>query len=330
MNDAVKVSVCIPVYNAERYIAQCARSLFEQTLQHGIEFIFVDDCTPDQSFKVLADVLAAYPHRKSQVKIIRQAQNGGVCRARKVAMRHAVGTYIIHCDPDDWVKPTLYETLLRQAELAQADMVYCDYVRYHSEDVQKVIVLEALVDREEMIRRFLYRTITATCLWNKLYRRAFLDRVDLELVPDTITYGEDLVFNLLLLPYCQTIVKVNEPLYIYRDTPNSITANLGKDIRIKRNIFQLQLAFDKIVQGDQYTAAMESSQRFALYTAISSGIVTATQWHRLWKRAKRGMWKDQRWNLIQRIIFYFACLNFTLTSFVFKLLTGRLKASKQS
>lgn len=329
MNKNVKVSVCIPVYKAEAYIEHCARSLFEQTLLDGLEFIFVDDCTPDRSFEILERLLVEYPHRRPQVKIIRQLQNSGVCRARKVAMQHAIGTYIIHCDPDDWVEPMMYEILYARAEATQADMVYCDYIRYHSEKSQVVIQLGDLKDNEEMIRQFLYRTITATCLWNKLYRRTFLECVDIELVPDILTYGEDLAFNLLLLPYCRTIVKVNEPLYIYRDTPNSITSNLSKSLRIKQNIFQLQLVFDKIVHGNQYTAAMESSQRFALYTAISSGVVTATQWHQLWKRAKRDMWKDSRWNFVQRIIFYAACLNFTVISFAFKLLTGRLKASKK-
>lgn len=323
----VKVSVCLPVYGAEAYIEQCAKSLFEQTLQTGVEFLFVNDCTPDRSFEILADVLKAYPHRLSQTKIITQPQNGGVCRARKTAMQQACGEYIIHCDPDDWVEPTFLETLLTRAETTQADMVYCDYVRYTSDTCQQIVHLKAITDNEELIRQFLYRTITATCLWNKLYRRSILDNIDLDVVPDHLTYGEDLAFNLLFLPYCKKIEKVDEALYLYRNTPNSITANLGKNLRIQQNIYHLQLVFDQIVHGEAFQAAMESSQRFALYTAISSGVITAKQWHQCWKRAKRGMWRDRRWHPIQRIIFYAACINFTLTSFIFKLLKGRLRSA---
>ena len=97
---------------------------------------------------------------------------------------------------------------------------------------------------------------------------------------------------------------------------------------MKRNIFQLQLAFDQIITDAKYSSSMQSSQRFALYTAISSGVTTAREWHRLWKPAKRGMWRDKRWNIAQKIIFYAACVNFTLTSFVFKLFTGRLKEAR--
>ena len=63
-----KVSVIIPVYGVEKYIARCARSLFGQTLQN-IEYIFVNDCTPDNSIKLLCEVLEQYPQRKEQVAV---------------------------------------------------------------------------------------------------------------------------------------------------------------------------------------------------------------------------------------------------------------------
>jgi glycosyltransferase involved in cell wall biosynthesis len=320
----VKVSVCIPVYGAERYIAQCAQSLFEQTLRDGLEFIFVDDCTSDKSFEVLEQVLVTYPQRREQVKVIHLNQNRGVAYARKVAMRAASGTYVIHCDPDDWVAPTLYETLYQRAEALQADLVYCDYVRFFSENHQQHIHLEPLVDRDELICRFLYRTLTATCLWNKLYRRTLLNLIDLEQLSNEITYGEDFVINVMLLRQCKTIAKVDEALYFYRDVPNSITAGLRTNRRVQRNIYHLQVAFDALLPEDVYTAAMESSRRFALYTAISSGVVSARVWQRQWLSAKRGMWHDPRWNWAQKLIFFAARMNFTLTSFWFKVLTGRL------
>lgn len=100
-----KISVIIPVYGVERYIEQCACSLFEQTMQDGIEFIFVDDCSPDKSIEILENVLREYPHREQQVKIIRHTENQGLGGARKTGMEYATGEYIIHCDSDDWVEP---------------------------------------------------------------------------------------------------------------------------------------------------------------------------------------------------------------------------------
>ena len=72
-----KISVVIPVYGVEKYIEQCARSLFEQTMQEGIEYVFVDDCSPDRSIEILEEVFKEYPHRDPQVKIIRHPKNPG-------------------------------------------------------------------------------------------------------------------------------------------------------------------------------------------------------------------------------------------------------------
>ena len=76
------VSVIIPVYNVEPYIARCARSLFSQTLE-DLEFIFIDDCTPDRSMEVVREVLEQeFPARESQVRVFRMPVNGGLANAR--------------------------------------------------------------------------------------------------------------------------------------------------------------------------------------------------------------------------------------------------------
>ena len=107
-----KVSVIIPVYNVEKYIEKCARSLFEQTLD-DIEYIFIDDCSPDNSMLVLSKVLKSYPKREAQVRIIRNPENKGVAYSRTIGMKAATGEYMIHCDPDDWVDKELYQNMYK-------------------------------------------------------------------------------------------------------------------------------------------------------------------------------------------------------------------------
>ena len=92
-----KVSVIIPVYNVEPHIERCARSLFEQTLEE-IEYIFVNDCTPDASMRILQNVLENYAQRKNQIIIINQPYNMGAAKAREIGIKAASGEYIIHCD----------------------------------------------------------------------------------------------------------------------------------------------------------------------------------------------------------------------------------------
>ena len=100
--DEIKVSVIVPIYEVERYIERCARSLFEQTMLSGIEFIFVDDCTPDYSIEILHNTLKEYPEREAQVTILTHSANKGLAAARKTGVRAARGEYISHCDSDDW------------------------------------------------------------------------------------------------------------------------------------------------------------------------------------------------------------------------------------
>ena len=120
-----KVSIIIPVYGVEKYIERCARSLFEQTLD-DIEYLFIDDCTPDKSVEILKRVLEEYPHRKSQVVIHRMEQNSGQAKVREWGMQNATGEYVIHCDSDDWVDIHMYErrkyrSFRRAAQRAGAD-----------------------------------------------------------------------------------------------------------------------------------------------------------------------------------------------------------------
>ena len=81
----MKVSILVPIYGVEKYIEQCAISLFSQTYE-DVEYIFVNDCTPDNSISILEKVLANYPERKSQTKIINHPENRGLGAGRKTVM----------------------------------------------------------------------------------------------------------------------------------------------------------------------------------------------------------------------------------------------------
>lgn len=121
-----KVSVIIPVYGVEKYIERCARSLFEQTLD-DIEYLFIDDCTPDRSIEILNKVLKEYPNRQSQIVIHRMEQNSGQAAVRKWGIENATGEFIIHCDSDDWVNINAYKSCYDNALFNNSDIVFFDY-----------------------------------------------------------------------------------------------------------------------------------------------------------------------------------------------------------
>lgn len=223
-----KVSVVIPVYGVEKYIEQCARSLFEQTMQEGIEFIFIDDCSPDRSIEILEKVLKEYPHREPQVKIIQHSKNQGIGYTRNTGVEHSIGEYIIHCDSDDWVEADMYETLYRKATEGDADIVLCDswwhergkcsyYSQYFS-DLTNRYLLEIISGV-----KFSPNGVTLPSFWNKLIKTACYDGCRFREEGNT---WEDILMLMQILRSSPSmkIVHVNKAYYHYRaDNSNSLT-----------------------------------------------------------------------------------------------------------
>ncbi len=125
--DKIKVSVIIPIYGVEKYIEKCARSLFDQTLKSNVEFIFVNDCTKDDSINILNNVISEYPSRKDQIIVINHDTNKGLATARKTGLSYSSGTYIVNVDSDDYFESDMLESMYNKAEENNAEIVVADY-----------------------------------------------------------------------------------------------------------------------------------------------------------------------------------------------------------
>ena len=128
------LSIIIPIYNASAYIKRCVVSLMEQTIQNGIEYIFIDDGSMDSSIEIINEVIEDYPQRKEQVKILINSTNQGVYQTRKRGIQEANGRYIGWCDSDDWVERNYYESLLKATHNGATDIVVCDYTNIKNEE----------------------------------------------------------------------------------------------------------------------------------------------------------------------------------------------------
>ena len=226
-----KVSVIIPVYGVEQYIERCARSLFEQTLD-DIEFVFVDDCTPDHSIEILENIIERYrfcfEEKNYAVRIERMSSNSGLPTVRRHGVSLCSSEYVTHCDSDDWVAPNMYELLYKEAKRTDADMVMCGYnmtdgakvynVCYHHETVKQKLVSNLLTQKESW------------SVWNKLCRRSMYDDT---LVYPTLSMGEDMVLTLQLVLKADRIAVVNKALYNYFYNPESITNVQSEVLRYK-------------------------------------------------------------------------------------------------
>ena len=132
-----KVSVIVAVYKMEPYIERCVRSLFCQTLD-DMEFIFIDDASPDASISIVKEVLEEFPERKKQVKFVTHTANRGIAAVRQSGVDASEGEYIIHCDADDWVERDMYEVMYRAATETGADISGCDIYREYGDRTEYV------------------------------------------------------------------------------------------------------------------------------------------------------------------------------------------------
>lgn len=218
-----KVSVIIPVYNAAKDIERCCRALFSQTLEN-MEFLFVDDCSKDNSYSLIQQTIEDYPNRKAQVKLLQQSRNMGVASARQRGLDEATGEFIIHCDSDDWPESDMYEVLYQKAKDEKAEVVYCDYYVEYASHREYVAFPDSSIKRPS----FNIAPIEGA-VWNKLIKYDLIQRIGVKFL-ENVGLGEDFAF---VTPCCvkasETAV-VHKPLYHYnQQNAGSITHNYTKE-----------------------------------------------------------------------------------------------------
>lgn len=240
---SVLISVLIPVYNVEKYIEQCAVSLFKNTIADKCEFIFTNDCSSDNSIQVLNKVILQYPNLKHNIHIIHHNMNKGLATTRNTSFEKAIGKYIICTDSDDWVEPDYLEELLKKAEEMDADIVGCDYYKH-------------IDNKKEYIQHYLQNTSKAvfldychnkidSYLWIKLIKRNFLLENNIKW-KDGIDMWEDVLLFNTILSHNPRIAYINKALYHYRLRNNSYISNIINEKKFNNMIYVIN-TIDSIV-----------------------------------------------------------------------------------
>lgn len=218
------VSILVPVYGVEKYIERCAVSLMEQTYE-DIEYIFVDDASPDLSVTVLEEVVARYAKRKSMVRVLHHAQNRGLSAARNTAVDAAVGKYMLHVDSDDYLATDAIEKLVRAAENEQADIVLFDTIELRESG--EVRLRAEYRERVSYIKGLLQHT-NRCAHWNKFYRTDFYKGTGIQSV-ETIRLAEDYAVTPRLVHLAKQISVLHESLYYYETrNQSSYVHNLNR------------------------------------------------------------------------------------------------------
>lgn len=232
-----KVSVIIPVYKVEKFIERCVRSLMEQTMT-DVEYIFVDDASPDDSIQILHKVLADYPERCDYVKILTHNENKGLPAARNTGLSVAQGEYVFHCDSDDFVESDMLDQLYRQAKEMDADIVWCDWWLSFAKN-ERYMKQPNYTTPLDAVKAMLGGAMKYN-VWNKLVKRKLYQKNNI-VFPEGYGMGEDMTM-ILLFAYAQRIKYIPKAFYHYiKNNTDAFTQNHSK-----KHLKDLQYNVDRV------------------------------------------------------------------------------------
>lgn len=306
--DNYKISVIIPIFKVRNFIERCVCSLFEQTLQ-DVEYIFVDDASPDDSIEILKSCIERYPERKDQVTILTHEQNKGLPAARNTGLAVATGEYVFHCDSDDFVEKDMLEEMYNAAKSADADMVYCDFYlsfekneRYMSNPVYQTV--------EDMFRLGLLGGNMKYNVWNKLVKRSLYTDNDIWF-PAGHAMGEDM--TMIRLAACaKSVAYVPKAFYHYV----KLNANAYSATMSERHKIDIRFNVDQTVEflEKKFGHSLDKEIAFFKLNTKLPFLITddATQyevWKEWWSEANKYICENKQQPLRTRLVQWFAAKN---------------------
>ena len=240
------VSILIPFYQAETYLERCARSVLEQTYP-DIEYLFIDDACTDGSVSLLERTLEDYPHRKEQVRILRNERNLGLARCRNLAVQECTGSFLFWVDADDWISPAdAIRQLADKQRQTGADIVSASAVRVH-QDRQEDFPISSHASQKDTLLGFLDHTV-AWAIWGRLIRVSLYRDQGIGCL-EGIDYNEDFQVAPRLFYFADTVSEADTAVYHYFEgDPLSYTERSRIDPRIRLKRWQQNLASTRFLR----------------------------------------------------------------------------------
>lgn len=294
-----KVSVIIPVYNAEKYIEKCVTSLVNGTYKN-IEVILINDASCDNSFFLCNQLKQQY----SCIRLLNNEQNRGVSHTRNRGLQEATGELIMFTDSDDWVEANYIQDMVKQYHINENALIICGYINHDEvkngctdifawkdfEGVQKVRIENALYQ--------LYEQRLLQQLWNKIFQREIIEEHNIRF-DETISIGEDFRF---LLQYIKAadikeIVKYNYPLYHYsRDNQGSLMTKYGQE-KIEEPLYNFRLLYELMNYSKSEVEELVRKQKDEIiflygYAIMHNGTLTEKEKIHLMKENIGDEWKN--------------------------------------
>lgn len=277
MKEQLKVSIIIPVYNAEKYVAECLNSIRNQSFQ-DYEVVVVNDGSRDGSLKVCLEIAKM----DSRIAVF-STENRGVSQARNYGLKHAKAPWVMFLDSDDYLVEDCLERIVKTIENGD-ECIYGDYIRgmedfgdvktavMSSEDVL-AMTLDAI--NNDLFPDFYHikdATFFSAC--GKLYSRELIEKHQINF-DQTLKLSEDMFFNINYLQKIQKVKVANIPVFVYRENEASATNNFReqyidnrfylferlRNCSLDTDVFTMSTILPLICQMEKYT---EESRRRVL------------------------------------------------------------------
>lgn len=294
-----KVSIIVPVYNAEKYLSHCIESLSNQTYKN-IEIILVNDGSTDDSLKICEK----YAEKDNRIRL-HNIKNSGVSTARNIGIGIATGTYITFVDSDDWAEPNMLEFAVTKIKETESDIVIwsCfknyynnelrismipggDKVFEGSKDILYLKSIHAMYGEEKITD-----SVSTGSVWCKLYRKEIITRNNLKF-NTYLTRAQDTVFSINAFKYANKISYFDKNLYHYRINNSSTTSGT-------RYIPDTEKPFNLLL--DEFEVFIKKhikNESRDYYRALNARTIQVLKWHldhnffhanysgRIWNRRK--------------------------------------------
>ena len=279
-----EISVLVPVYNVEKFIARCIDSILQQSFS-DFELIMVDDCSPDNSVAIIR----RYMETDSRVKLISKPENEGLMLARKTGYMAARGRYVVFCDSDDALCDGALQLLHDKITSTGADIVLasCYYMpdgggrRYFRRGT------ESLMPPAEAQRQILTQKMR-TYLCGGIYKKEMLTGHSYESFKH-LQISEDRVLMIQLLENCNKLFVAKEPVFYYYQNMASLSQTSYSDKKLQQAMFAYDWCYSFFEQKNKFPEELRYFYIRLINYFLESGITM--------KRLRNAsQWIDRRYN----------------------------------
>lgn len=303
-NGTLLVSVLVPIYNVEQYLGKTLDSIFTQTYQN-VEYVFVNDCSPDNSLGVLKESINSHHIDESRYTIVCHEQNEGIAVSRADCIAQAKGDYVFFVDSDDWIEPDTVRQMVAATHGGTVDIVGCDFAKdyvsgkttYHTENYADTC-------RENMLRCLNYDI--ATVLWKLLIRRSLFDNIT---ITPHIDIVEDYIISVKLYYFAESFAPLHKVFYHYvqynqervsLQTLRSITMHI-KGVKEVEDFLNGKGLYDDVVRNKMNLRKFNIRSNFVL----NKSLMDAEAYRNTFPETA-GVWRQMNYSTKEKVKFWMA------------------------